>query len=155
MVANLHKVVFADGSIRDVNYKSYPDLYFALRGGGNNFGIVTRFDIVSFEQGDLWAGSETYIYDTVTAASLNKAFYYMNINAPSDPYAAVILAYAYVQSLDTYIIASDLQYSKPIVNPPILQNFTGTPGAIATTMRITNLTGLTLEFNSSNPSGFQ
>lgn len=79
----------------------------------------------------------------------------MNVNAPSDPYGAVILAYAYVQSLDLYFIASDLQYSKPVVDPPILRNFTAVPGAIASTLRITNLTALTLEFNSSNPSGYQ
>jgi hypothetical protein len=110
---------------------------------------------MTFQQGDLWAGSETYIYDNATAAGLDNAFYNMNINAPSDPYAAVILAYAYVQSIDTYVIASDLQYSKPVVNPPILQNFTAVPGAIASTLRITNLTGLTVEFNNSNPGGFR
>lgn len=110
---------------------------------------------MTFQQGDLWAGSETYIYDNITAAALNSAFYHMNTNAPSDPYAAVILAYAYVQAEDIYAIASDLQYGKPVVNPPILSNFTAVPGAIASTLRITNLTGLTQEFNASNPGGFR
>ena len=110
---------------------------------------------MTFPQGDLWAGSQTFIYNNDTAASLNEAFYYLNINAPSDPYGQVILAYAYVQSLDTYIIASDLQYGKPVVNPPILQNFTAVPGAVASTLSIRNLTSLTQEFNNSNPGGFR
>ena len=152
---NTYEVVFADGTIHEVSYASYSDLYFALRGGGNNFGIVTRFDLVTFPQGDLWAGSQTFIYNNVTAAALNEAFYYIDENSLEDPFAQVILAYAYVQSIDTYIIASDLQYSKPIINPPILQNFTSVPGAVANTLRITNLTGLTQEFNASNPSGFR
>jgi FAD/FMN-containing dehydrogenase len=152
---NTYEVVFSDGSIHEVTYATYPDLYFALRGGGNNFGIVTRFDLVTFEQGDLWAGTETFIYNNETAAALNEAFYYIDINAPSDPYAQVILAYAYVQSINTYIIASDLQYGKPVVNPPILQNFTAVSGSIASTLRFTNLTGLTQEFNNSNPNGFR
>jgi FAD/FMN-containing dehydrogenase len=152
---NTYEVVFADGTIHEVFCASYPDLYFALRGGGNNFGIVTRFDLVTFPQGDLWAGSQTFIYDNLTAAALNEAFYYIDENSLEDPFAQVILAYAYVQSIDTYIIASDLQYGKPIVNPPILQNFTSVPGAVASTLRITNLTGLTQEFNASNPSGFR
>ena len=97
----------------------------------------------------------TYIYTPATATALNSAFYYMNINAPSDPYAAVILAYAYVQSLGMFVIASDLQYGKPVVNPPILQNFTAVPGAIADTLSIVNLTDLTVEFNNSNPGGFR
>lgn len=153
---NTYQVVFADGSIHDVSYSSpYSDLYYALRGGGNNFGIVTRFDLVTFPQGDLWAGSETFIYSNETAAAINNAFYWLGINAPSDPYAQVIIAYAYVQSADLYVIASDLQYGKPVPNPPILQNFTAVPGAIADTLRITNLTGLTVEFNNSNPGGYR
>ncbi|KAK6580611.1 hypothetical protein PZA11_006847 [Diplocarpon coronariae] len=152
---NSYEVVFADGSIRDVTYSTHPDLYLALRGGGNNFGIVTRFDLVTFPQGDLWAGSTTYLYSNRTSDSLNHALYWLNINAAADKYAQVILAYAYVQSLDTYIIASDLQYGKPVASPPALQNFTATPGAIATTLRVTNLTGLVAEFNGSNPGGFR
>lgn len=153
---NTYEVVFADGSIHEVNYSSpYSDLYWALRGGGNNFGIVTRFDLVTFPQGDLWAGGETFIYDNETAAELNNAFYWLGINAPSDPYAQVILAYAYVQADDLYVIASDLQYGKPVADPPILQNFTAVPGAIQNTLGFTNLSALTVEFNNSNPSGFR
>ena len=77
----------------------------------------------------------------------------MNINAPSDPYAAVILAFAYDGALGAYAIVSDIQYGKPDINPPILQNFTKAPGALESTNRITNLSGLTVEFNASNPGG--
>lgn len=148
-------MVFADGSIRDVSYTNYPDLYFALRGGGNNFGIVTRFDLVTYPQGDLWAGSVSYLYSNTTAISMNNAFYWLGENPLSDDFAQVILVYAYVQSIDTWIIASDLQYGKPVADPPVFQNFTNTPGAIASTLRVTNLTGLTVEFNNSNPGGFR
>lgn len=148
--------MFADGSINQVSYdSSFSDLYWALRGGGNNFGIVTSFDLMTFEQGDLWAGSQTYLYSTETAAALNEAFYYLGINAPSDPYAQVILAYAYAQSEGVYVIASDLQYGKPVANPPILQNFTSVPGAIVNTLEVIDQLNLTLEFNETNPSGFR
>ncbi|KAM0449678.1 hypothetical protein ACHAO4_007343 [Trichoderma viride] len=153
---NSYEVVLADGSIRQVSYSSpYSDLYWALRGGGNNFGIVTRFDLAAYPQGDLWAGSDTFLYTNETAAAINDAFYYLGINAPSDPYAQVIIAYAYAQSEDLFVIASDLQYAKPVANPQILQNFTSVPGAIASTLRITDLSNLTVEFNNSNPGGFR
>jgi FAD/FMN-containing dehydrogenase len=152
---NTYEVIFADGSIHEVNYTTYPDLYFALRGGGNNFGIVTRFDLVTFPQGDLWAGSEIFLYSNGTAAALNEALYNININAPSNPYAQVILAYSYVQSIDGYIITSDLQNGKPVANPRILRNFTTVPGSVYNTLRITNLTGLTKKFHSANPRGFR
>jgi FAD/FMN-containing dehydrogenase len=38
------QIVLADGSVVEANENSYPDLFWALRGGGGQFGVVTRFD---------------------------------------------------------------------------------------------------------------
>jgi hypothetical protein len=37
------EVVTADGQLRHVNAQSEPDLFWAIRGGGGNFGVATRF----------------------------------------------------------------------------------------------------------------
>jgi FAD/FMN-containing dehydrogenase len=37
-------IVTADGRLRTVNAESDPDLFWAVRGGGGNFGVVTRFE---------------------------------------------------------------------------------------------------------------
>jgi FAD/FMN-containing dehydrogenase len=37
------EVVTADGQIRHVDEQTHPDLFWAIRGGGGNFGVVTRF----------------------------------------------------------------------------------------------------------------
>jgi FAD/FMN-containing dehydrogenase len=37
------EIVTADGQVLHVDGESHPDLFWALRGGGGNFGVVTRF----------------------------------------------------------------------------------------------------------------
>ncbi len=37
------EVVTADGQIRPVDDRNHPDLFWAIRGGGGNFGVATRF----------------------------------------------------------------------------------------------------------------
>ncbi len=37
------ELVTANGDVLEVNENSHPDLFWAIRGGGGNFGVVTRF----------------------------------------------------------------------------------------------------------------
>jgi FAD/FMN-containing dehydrogenase len=51
-----YEVVLADGSIVCATKSSYPDLFWALKGGSSNFGIVTRFDIKTVPSTKVYAG---------------------------------------------------------------------------------------------------
>lgn len=46
-----------------MNQYTHPDLYFALRGGGSNFGIVTRFAFEAYPYGLLWGGTNVFMLD--------------------------------------------------------------------------------------------
>src|SRR3954447_2053441 len=49
-------VVTADGSVRRVDADNDPDLFWALRGGGGNFGVVTRFQFELHEVDEIVGG---------------------------------------------------------------------------------------------------
>ena len=42
--------------MQDANKEHNSDLFFALKGGSSNFGIVTRFDLQTFPGSKVWAG---------------------------------------------------------------------------------------------------
>ncbi|KAJ8082801.1 hypothetical protein PM082_008657 [Marasmius tenuissimus] len=56
-----YEVVLADGSIVNANETSYPDLFWALKWGSTNYGIVTRLDMKAFPlPAKFWGGMVVY-----------------------------------------------------------------------------------------------
>ena len=76
-------VVLADGSFVTASESSHPDLFWALRGGGGNFGVVTSFTFQSHpigENGIVYAGPVLYdIDDTAEVMRWYREF------APAQP----------------------------------------------------------------------
>ncbi|MFF1572445.1 FAD-binding oxidoreductase [Leifsonia sp. NPDC058292] len=54
------EVVTADGAVVPADRERHPDLFWAVRGGGGAFGVVTRFDFQAHPGGDLWFGTITF-----------------------------------------------------------------------------------------------
>jgi FAD/FMN-containing dehydrogenase len=50
------EIVTADGQTRHVDHDNHPDLFWAIRGGGGNFGVVTRFKFRLHEVGAIVGG---------------------------------------------------------------------------------------------------
>ncbi|KAL2787110.1 FAD-binding domain-containing protein [Aspergillus keveii] len=56
-----YEIVLASGETITANSSENSDLWLALRGGGNNFGIVTRYELRTFPQPQpFWSGSIYY-----------------------------------------------------------------------------------------------
>lgn len=50
------EIVTADGELLHVDAASHPDLFWAIRGGGGNFGVATRFTYRLYEVGSIIGG---------------------------------------------------------------------------------------------------
>ncbi|KUJ12670.1 FAD-binding domain-containing protein [Mollisia scopiformis] len=73
------EAVLANGSLSNINQQSSPNLYWALRGGGNNFGIVTNFDLEIYQQGEVWGGQNFWLMNKDMLANRTAR---LNISSP-------------------------------------------------------------------------
>jgi hypothetical protein len=95
------ETILANGTIVDVNSSNHPDLFFALKGGGNQFGIVTRFTLKTYPMGQVWGGYRTYTGGK--APALMKAVRTFTENYP-DPKAAIIVTAERVLDINMWLM---------------------------------------------------
>ncbi|PHH88480.1 hypothetical protein CDD83_7478 [Cordyceps sp. RAO-2017] len=57
------QMVLADGSVVEASETQHPDLFWAMRGAGSMFGVVTRFVSRAHRQGDVWSGTLVFAPD--------------------------------------------------------------------------------------------
>src|SRR6188472_4061240 len=77
------RVVCADGSVRTASTKSEPDLFWALRGGGGNFGVVTSFEFRAHPLGPIVAFAGVF-YPVADAARILPRWRDYCASAPDD-----------------------------------------------------------------------
>ena len=63
------ELVTADGELLHVDEGTHPDLFWAIRGGGGNFGVATRFRFRLHEVGTVLAGPLILPADPAVIAS--------------------------------------------------------------------------------------
>ncbi|KAI8215275.1 putative FAD-linked oxidoreductase [Colletotrichum sp. SAR 10_77] len=66
-----YEVVLANGTVLTANSTNHHDLWRSLKGGLNNLGLVTRFDMRTFPSQDAYGGITAFSYDK-TEAVLEK-----------------------------------------------------------------------------------
>ena len=124
------------------------DLFRALRGGSNNFGIVTRFDFATFPQGDVWGG--TLALPASAFPQLAQG-YYEYASRPTDK-----AAHAYVAAgwgPNGSVSSSTVVHTGGQANASALEPITRIQPQLQNTLRTDTLVGITDEIAAYNPNG--
>ncbi|KAI0114416.1 hypothetical protein GGR51DRAFT_443933 [Nemania sp. FL0031] len=88
-----YEVALSDGRIVNANADTNKDLWVALKGGANNFGIVTRFDLRVFPQGQLWGGKVFYFEPSFSGQIRSLVKYLNEPNPDVDVHICLSLGY--------------------------------------------------------------
>ncbi|CZR68267.1 related to 6-HYDROXY-D-NICOTINE OXIDASE [Phialocephala subalpina] len=125
-----YEVVLASGQIVTANSTQYSDLFWALKGGGNSFGIVTRFDLLTYSSPTICAGI-TEIPSTEKGAFLSAVANFGQYG-DADSKAAVIPSIFMLGSLNLTVYTSALFYDGTNCSQSALANFTAIPSIMNT-----------------------
>jgi FAD/FMN-containing dehydrogenase len=129
------EIVLPDGRIVTASNTTNPDLFFASRGGGGNaYGVVTKYTVQSRPAGEFFAGNIIYAFphkDTIIEAIGNFIRY------NTDPKASIIGTYEKLPTPDLNLnideaIIMFLVYDGPDPGDAF-KNFTSVPHLISTT----------------------
>ncbi|KAI1425523.1 FAD-binding domain-containing protein [Xylaria sp. FL1777] len=142
------EVVLANGTITNANATSNTRLFRALKGGQNNFGIVTRFDVVTYPQPPFWGGAIQYP-ESADAAQL--AAFTAFKKGPYDPFSEIEQTHLYIGPQKTYLSSNGLFYTKSGVNQSNLRLFTDIQPQIANTARMSQASDFAIEMENSQP----
>lgn len=122
-----YQIVLANGSIINANATSHPDLFWALKGGANNFGIVTRFDLDTFPVTDIYGGFQIFNYSVYDDYLRAVANYIAPHGGISDAATAIDPITVITPSTGEFLVANFLMHRGSDPDPIAFKNFTAIP----------------------------
>lgn len=116
-----YEVVLASGEVINANAHENSDLWRSLRGGGNNFCVVTRFDFRTFKQGDFWGGA--IFYFPPSFPSQIEALVHELKKPDTSNETHIMLSLLWAAQFGQPMCLNQLYYTQAIENPPELEPF--------------------------------
>ncbi|KAK0184491.1 FAD dependent oxidoreductase [Armillaria mellea] len=117
-----YELVVPNGTVVNVTEGSDPELFFSLKGGGNNYGIVTRFTLKTYLQGDVWGGVAAYNGSYISAFTAASVKFCSEV---TDPKAAILIVYGYTSG--QVILSTQMFYDGPTLLDGIFDDFLAIP----------------------------
>jgi len=139
-----YDLVLPNGTITSVTSND-TDLWFGLRGGMNNFGIVTKFVVKSYPQSKVWGGF--MLYPSNQLGAVKNALLKYQTKQDVKASAAVALNYASGQ----LVSGSFLFYDAPVPPQGLFDDFLAIPSTLKN-VSTQSYSDLILSLNALNPS---
>ncbi|PQE11747.1 Bifunctional solanapyrone synthase protein [Rutstroemia sp. NJR-2017a WRK4] len=149
-----YEIVLASGAIVNANTNSNSDLWLALKGGANNFGVVTRYDLRTFTQSPFWGGS-VYYYQPSFPSQIEALVTELQKPNPSTQ-TQIMISIGYAAAFGMVACQNQVYYTEDVQNPPVLEPFTAIEPQIdaLNSLRPLNLTSASSE-QASDAKGSQ
>ncbi|KAL4940954.1 hypothetical protein BDV06DRAFT_195504 [Aspergillus oleicola] len=141
-----YEVVLASGRIVNANNVTNVELFKALKGGSNNFGIITKYELKAIDNAHLWGGIT--VYDNSTTNQQIAALTKFIDNIENDPYASWIGLWQYNSTTRQTSISSPMEYTTTKAYPAAFNDFYKIPN-ISSTNRFATLRNLTAELQQA------
>ncbi|KAE8152304.1 FAD binding domain protein [Aspergillus avenaceus] len=144
------EVVTAKGTTITASATSNPDLYWALRGGGNNFGIVTKFNLYTIPSPTMRGGTRTIAQSNFT--NVVNAFINVADQAPVDGKAQQWVAFLQYEGHN--LASVELAYTEDVENPAIFEEYRSIP-AVSDTTKPKTMQQYSKDVTVSSPPGLR
>ena len=142
------EVILANSSIVHANAQTNADLFWALKGGSSNFGIVTRFDVKTFPVTSVYGGTTIYEPQSVTGYLDAIANYVVPGGGSDDILASINPTLAVNVSTVAFTINSISSHVGPDANPVAFANFSKIPASFSDNSVRPNFSAFTDETSS-------
>lgn len=149
-----YELVTADSCIINVNASSQSDLFWALKGGSNNYGIVTRFDLETFPASMIYGGSIAYNTSSVPLF-MNALIEYLKPGGGVEDGHSALVPALFVSPpgklVEGYV---EVFHDSPDPAPASLVNFTSI-SAVANTAQVRTYSDLLTETSAAGNDSYR
>ncbi|KAF2704073.1 FAD-binding domain-containing protein [Pleomassaria siparia CBS 279.74] len=142
------QVVLASGAIVNANAQENQLLFKALKGGQNNFGIITRFDLFIKTTAKFWGGA-IVTPESADAAQLDAFTKFKQ--AAYNPLIEIEQTFVYYGSQKSYFVSNNLFYLSSSSNISALDSFTSITPQLSSTLRISDVASFASEVEAGQP----
>jgi hypothetical protein len=139
-----YQVVLASGEIVTADEKTNAELFRVLKGGSNNFGIVTKFTMKAIKVDRVWGGMTLFPKQAIPGAI--EALSEFTDNVVNDIHSNLVVIFSHMPELKDIGIATLYANMEGIEKPAAYKKWLALP-EITNSVKNTTITEMAFEYN--------